>query len=582
MALKIRTTGLEQYAEGGSAKVKALVIGGPGVGKTRWSSYFPKPIYLDCEGGLASVADRKVQFAEVKSSQDMLDALVFLKQESSRPAKDRSFDTVVVDTLDAFQRKVKDEWLLAHPGESAFRGFDAWGYLDAKMQMLATRLLNLDMNVIVAVHYTEKTISEGIGDQKTERQEYQLQLSGNIKDQIFNDFDLVGWMGTYFEMVDGQRQQKRGLTFKPTPDKPFLKDRLHVTPPWMEVTFAPTDYDQLFEAVASRMEDLTASEDFGEIPSATLLDGGIPSSGLAPALPGSGALPPQDPREVPLEQFDKPTLQKMARERNLEFKGNTLKGELVVMIKEFDAKKAAEPAADEAQVSAPEDPAPAAGDAPTEASAETPAATEAPASPSPEPVTEAGTAPQESQPAGVSEASPASAPTQEAVASAGAASTQAETAHERRDEETTGADDVPMYRDPDIGAGSTGAVSTVVDTPDAGPVDTATGEIQAGATEEQALETVTAALGGEVVSETVAVDAPPTPAAAAPAQAAQSDTCPGGIKGCPCGGVCTEDGEHGGPCTSAIGPNPDFIKLSFIKYRKHLCDTHYLARKKAS
>lgn len=157
--MKIQTTGLDQYAPGGSAKVKTMVIGGPGAGKTRWSSFFPKPIYADCEGGLASVADRSVPYVAINDSHDMLDLLDFLKKESKKAEGDRDYETVVIDTLDAFQRKVKDEWLRDNPTASSFSGYDAWGYLDAKMQMLMTRLLNLPMNVVVLVHYSDKTLS---------------------------------------------------------------------------------------------------------------------------------------------------------------------------------------------------------------------------------------------------------------------------------------------------------------------------------------------------------------------------------------------------------------------------------------
>jgi hypothetical protein len=90
-----------------------------------------------------------------------------------------------------------------------------------------------------------------------------LQLSGDIKDTAFNDFDLVGWMGTYWEAVAGERIEKRGITFKRTPDKPFLKDRLHVTPPWLEVTFADSDYENLFSRIAAKVAELAPSETVG-------------------------------------------------------------------------------------------------------------------------------------------------------------------------------------------------------------------------------------------------------------------------------------------------------------------------------
>jgi hypothetical protein len=159
MALVIKTTGLEQYAPGGEARVKVLLIGGPGAGKTRWSSYFPKPIYADCEGGLASVADRRVPYVSVSTSTDMADLLHHLKIDGRLPKEKRQYETVVIDTLDAYQRKLKNEWMEANKKES-FTGWEAWGFLDQKMQLLLTKLLNLDVNVIIAVHYKDKVTKD--------------------------------------------------------------------------------------------------------------------------------------------------------------------------------------------------------------------------------------------------------------------------------------------------------------------------------------------------------------------------------------------------------------------------------------
>lgn len=334
MALLIKTTGLEQYAPGGEARVKLLVIGGPGVGKTRFASYFPRPIWADCEAGLASVADRRVPYASVNNSANMLDLLTFLKFECRMPKDRRTYDTVVIDTLDAYQRKLKAEWM-EREGKEAFSGWEAWGFLNQKMGQLLTRLLNLDMNVIVNVHYKDKTTKDDETGRETH--ELMLQLQGETADTAFNDFDLVGWLGTYWEAEAGERVQKRGITFKPTPDKPFLKDRLHVTPAWLPITFAPSDYEQLFARVAQRVGELAPGDTVGEIPSADPA-AEVPGVVKPEAVP-SGALPPQKPAEVPLEQMDKPTLAKKCRELGVTtlpdgtpIKGNTLKSELIAAL----------------------------------------------------------------------------------------------------------------------------------------------------------------------------------------------------------------------------------------------------------
>lgn len=484
MPLFIQTTGLEEYAPGGAARIKVLLIGGPGAGKTRWSSYFPKPIYADCERGLASVADRKVPYVNINTSGDMLDLLTMLKQECAQPAANRRFQTVVIDTLDAYQRKVKNEWMEKEKAQ-AFSGWEAWGFLNARMQMLMTRLLNLDMNVIVAVHYKDKTTKDA--DTGKESHELMLQLQGESADTAFNDFDLVGWMGTYWEAVDGERQQKRGLTFKATPEKPFLKDRLHVTPQWMEVTFDEQDYENLFQRIQDKLEDLDASAVIGEVPNAdpTAVR---PANVITPEAIGSGpvagaadAMP-----KLTYQQMDKPSLQKLVRDRKITttvdgnpIKNNTLKSELIDALEKADAEPTVPPTTPAQQ-------------------------------PDPDP---------EPQPAPVDSAPAAAQP-----------------------------DPAPSPPEPPQLNTPTRQVDGV------GQVDTNTGEIvDTTAPADPAVEAIKAELGGVVLSEQEVAPQPTS-------SSAQVETCED----------CGKD---------LTGENPDFVKLSYIKYRKRLCENDYRARK---
>lgn len=336
--LTIKTTGVDDYLDG-SANIKALVIGGPGAGKTRMSSYWPKPIFLDCENGRGSLADRNMPYVDIKTSRDMLDALEYLKSLERTAKASRQFQTVVVDTADSFQRLVKDEWMV-QTKSGAFSGYDAWGYLDAKMQLLFTRLLNLDYNVVVLSHYKDKTFKDG---DNTVR-ELTLQLQGAISDQIFNDFGLVGWLGTYWEAGEQGRVQKRGLTFQPTPDKPFLKDRFNATPTWMEITFADSDYQQLWEAFYDRpeFEALQDSSTVGEIPDHRTAQ--APTN----AATEGGPLPAREPAKPPEQSLDKMLkgeLETKAKELGVTVRGNMLKAELIEAIKKAQDKPAEKPAA---------------------------------------------------------------------------------------------------------------------------------------------------------------------------------------------------------------------------------------------
>lgn len=354
MALKIRTTGYDDYLDG-SANIKMLVIGGPGAGKTRSASYWPRPFFIDCENGRGSLADRKVPYVEVRTSKDMLDALEYLKGMERIPKYERQFQTVVVDTLDSFQRLVKDEWVRDNNAAS-FKGWDAWGYMNSKIQLLMVRLLNLDFNVIVNVHYKDKTFTDGDGK---ETREIELQLQGEVKDSAFNDFGLVGWLGTYFEYDNeaAERIQKRGITFTPTPEKPFLKDRFHITGKWWPISFHENDYDQFSLAFASRADELPQAEEVGTVPDH--------DPTWTPKVVGplsGGPVKATEAVEVPLAQKTKVQLLKLAKDRGLPVKDNMLKAEILAALEAPDAEPvgaegadaaAADPAAHDATPDAP-------------------------------------------------------------------------------------------------------------------------------------------------------------------------------------------------------------------------------------
>ena len=454
--LQIKTTGVEDYLDG-SANIKALIIGGPGAGKTRMSSFWPKPIYLDCENSRGSLVDRKMPYVEIKTSKDMLDALEYLKSLERTPKAQRQFQTVVCDTVDSFQRIVKDEWL-AQTGSGTFSGYDAWGYLDTKMALLMTRLLNLDYNVVVLVHYKEKD-NEGT-------KEYGLQLQGNVAQQIFNDFGLVGWLGTYWDAGESGREQRRGLTFHPTPDKDFLKDRFNATPKWMPITLtSDNDYNQLFEAFFNRpeFEALTEATVVGEVPDSEKQQAKVDGPVAAPAE--GGPLPPKapvPPAEVPLEKQTVPQLTELAKSLGLHVRGNTLKSEIVGAIKAKQAEQV-----------------------------------------------------------------------RETSYAAGATKAHAE-------------------------AASPENVATTTTSSGQEPVDTQTGEILTPAQ-------VAERLGGEVISEEKH-DAPVTPQAATPPATATKPSAPQGPSACAdCGGDLSAEW--------ADPTKKDYIRLSFVKFRKYLCTT---------
>lgn len=112
-------------------KIKAVIYGASGTGKTVFGSTAPKPIFASAEGGLLSVADKNVQFVEIKTLKDLQELLIYLKTQK------HDFETVVIDSITEINDIIKqdiekktgkwmqlqDWWELAKKIKSIFRGF---------------------------------------------------------------------------------------------------------------------------------------------------------------------------------------------------------------------------------------------------------------------------------------------------------------------------------------------------------------------------------------------------------------------------------------------------------------------------
>jgi hypothetical protein len=243
MTLVIRTTGIEDYLDGGTGRIKALIMGAAGSGKTRSSSFWPKPLLADCEDGRMSVADRRIPYAAIKSTADMKALLKMAQEEARRPKDQQRFQTLVVDTLDAYQRIVIQEYLREN-NKASMSGWQDWGHLDAEMNQLVGQLNLLPMNVIINLHVKDTKVGgddDGVGGYLVKSPK----LKGDLRDQIANEFDLVGFMDTGWEAVDGKRTLTRYIQWEPTPDKPLLKDRSGCLPAKTPVTFTEEDYQGL-------------------------------------------------------------------------------------------------------------------------------------------------------------------------------------------------------------------------------------------------------------------------------------------------------------------------------------------------
>lgn len=75
--------------------VKCLIYGKTGVGKTPLGATAPRPIILDTDDGLLSIADLDLPVLEVRSLEDLEESYEHLKSKKYR----KRFDTIIIDDI---------------------------------------------------------------------------------------------------------------------------------------------------------------------------------------------------------------------------------------------------------------------------------------------------------------------------------------------------------------------------------------------------------------------------------------------------------------------------------------------------
>ena len=83
-------------------KIKALIYGPSGAGKTVFTGTAKKAIYASAEGGLLSIG-REVDYVAIKSLKGLLDLYSYLSTE------DHKYETVVIDSITEVNEIIKAE-----------------------------------------------------------------------------------------------------------------------------------------------------------------------------------------------------------------------------------------------------------------------------------------------------------------------------------------------------------------------------------------------------------------------------------------------------------------------------------------
>jgi len=202
-----------------SHKVKALVYGASGSGKTSFAGTAKDALFLSAEGGLLSLAEKAVSYVDIHSLRDLEEALVFLQKNPSK------FKTVIIDSISEINDIIMNEIERRTGRKMQIQDF---GELSQKIKSLLRRFRDLDMHVLFLA--LEKSLTDNDKVIKVVPE-----VSGKAATGIAQFMDIVGY-------ISASNTGERSILTATDPLY-LTKDRSQ------KLADAPLDFEKWIEAV---------------------------------------------------------------------------------------------------------------------------------------------------------------------------------------------------------------------------------------------------------------------------------------------------------------------------------------------
>lgn len=154
---------LFQEATPVARRLKILLYGGSGSGKTLAALSFPRPVVIDAESGTDLYRGRpgipKFYVMATKSVNELESAIAEIAEDNGR-----SFDTLVIDPITVFYDVLKE--VTARGEKTGEMNPRAWNKVNGRMNSIYNRLTNLPVHVIVISRLAIEYEGEGLNLRK--------------------------------------------------------------------------------------------------------------------------------------------------------------------------------------------------------------------------------------------------------------------------------------------------------------------------------------------------------------------------------------------------------------------------------
>ena len=139
-------------------KLKILMYGGSGTGKTTFAGTFPKPYFFDFDGGVLSLRDHDIEY-ETYSDKSVLRPEAFSKFEakieefkSQLAAGTLPYQTVVLDSITTMQESCLRQIQYANRTVGKQTTLQEWGILVGKMEDVLYTFTSLNVHIVTVAH----------------------------------------------------------------------------------------------------------------------------------------------------------------------------------------------------------------------------------------------------------------------------------------------------------------------------------------------------------------------------------------------------------------------------------------------